>query len=1012
MKNFVTYSDAEIRPGPQLNVVIGPNGTGKSTLVCAMVLGLGGKPAVLGRAKEPRDFIKHGETTAIVECELYGGKKGERNVVIRRKILSDNSSQWKINGQESGIKEVLARVHKMNVQVDNLCQFLPQDKVSSFAEMDPRELLRETELAIHEKLHEQHETLIALKKEENEARTSVESKKKTLTELELANAELRRDVVRFQERERLMVELELLESKRPWVAFEASRLHAVSLQALHKELMKQIEAAEAELAPLEAEAQARSDATKSGAQEEETAKNAVRQLVTKRAQILESLKNLSEKTTMLEGKFEQVEQAEERRQQERRRLTKAIEDFRKQLQQVEAVEEQRLADMEHWKNEIERLKVEEKDISKAGILAQSQLQQLEDKRNKAIQHSKEVGRMRHQMIARLQSADPNIVKCLNLLEQNRAKLRGPVFGPLILHIKCHDNQFALWLDKILTYQQVTGFVFEHDSDRDLFTQWCTEARLPVPTLYFSPNAYSNLHRPLKKAQLVQHGLDGYLDSTFDAPDLVRWTLCNVGRLHTIPYGVDKVKSESHIEALKEFARAEEPVRRFVTPFNQFLFKPSSYASTIVITVQPFKEGASKWVIAQPRIDEENLVREAEAIEAEYKQASDALAQIKQRMAKFKPALDEAKNGLSNAQRSDIKSLKQRLANAENELQGMQVDVQAQRDALQLQIVQSLHNRMDPIVQLSELTPRIVEAEFGSAELLLKRGFLKSLAEKAFQAFSDARQQFAGLEERTKNAAREFNEAKENTRALKADAQKRSTRTPELEAKWATLPESLEDLDSNIENNRIRISAISPNRDVMDKFEARAKKIEELQGELANFDERLKQQALKIHKIKEVWLPEIKGKVDEINKNFQQFFSEIGCVGEVRLDTSTDDNFEKFGIDIWVSYRQTEAPRKLDARVQSGGERSVATMLYLIAIQQLSDCPFRLVDEINQGMDPMNERMIFDQVTAQASKPNTPQYFLITPKLLPDLNFTPAITMLCVFNGPFVLDQKDWVVSTP
>ena len=41
LENFVTYTFVEIFPGPSLNMVIGPNGTGKSTLVCAICLGLG-----------------------------------------------------------------------------------------------------------------------------------------------------------------------------------------------------------------------------------------------------------------------------------------------------------------------------------------------------------------------------------------------------------------------------------------------------------------------------------------------------------------------------------------------------------------------------------------------------------------------------------------------------------------------------------------------------------------------------------------------------------------------------------------------------------------------------------------------------------------------------------------------------------------------------------------------------------------------------------------------------------
>lgn len=46
LKNFVTYTASEFFPGPRLNMVIGPNGTGKSTLVCAICLGLGWKTEV------------------------------------------------------------------------------------------------------------------------------------------------------------------------------------------------------------------------------------------------------------------------------------------------------------------------------------------------------------------------------------------------------------------------------------------------------------------------------------------------------------------------------------------------------------------------------------------------------------------------------------------------------------------------------------------------------------------------------------------------------------------------------------------------------------------------------------------------------------------------------------------------------------------------------------------------------------------------------------------------------
>lgn len=88
------------------------------------------------------------------------------------------------------------------------------------------------------------------------------------------------------------------------------------------------------------------------------------------------------------------------------------------------------------------------------------------------------------------------------------------------------------------------------------------------------------------------------------------------------------------------------------------------------------------------------------------------------------------------------------------------------------------------------------------------------------------------------------------------------------------------------------------------------------------------------------------------------------------------------------------------------------MLYLVSLQDLTECPFRLVDEINQGMDPTNERMIFEEVSKSACRPGQPQFFLITPKLLPGLVYTPEMTVLCVMNGPWMVDQKGKFFSFP
>ena len=52
----------------------------------------------------------------------------------------------------------------------------------------------------------------------------------------------------------------------------------------------------------------------------------------------------------------------------------------------------------------------------------------------------------------------------------------------------------------------------------------------------------------------------------------------------------------------------------------------------------------------------------------------------------------------------------------------------------------------------------------------------------------------------------------------------------------------------------------------------------------------------------------------------------------------------------MKFRDAEPLRELNQYHQSGGERSVSTVLYMMALQELAKCPFRCVDEINQVGD--------------------------------------------------------------
>lgn len=50
------------------------------------------------------------------------------------------------------------------------------------------------------------------------------------------------------------------------------------------------------------------------------------------------------------------------------------------------------------------------------------------------------------------------------------------------------------------------------------------------------------------------------------------------------------------------------------------------------------------------------------------------------------------------------------------------------------------------------------------------------------------------------------------------------------------------------------------------------------------------------------------------------------------------------------------------------------------------------------MDEKNERYVFDLI-ADVSRSNSSQYFLLSPKLLYDLNYTEEMKVHIIFNGP-------------
>jgi chromosome segregation protein len=125
---------------------------------------------------------------------------------------------------------------------------------------------------------------------------------------------------------------------------------------------------------------------------------------------------------------------------------------------------------------------------------------------------------------------------------------------------------------------------------------------------------------------------------------------------------------------------------------------------------------------------------------------------------------------------------------------------------------------------------------------------------------------------------------------------------------------------------------------------------------------------------QAWRTVIQSLLDRVNLEYQKILVQAQAVGEVRLVNGHD--IEAAGLEILVGFKGGK-PVPLDAYTQSGGERTTATMSFLLALQQHVRSPFRAVDEYDIHMDPRNREVIAQMLISTVKDANA-QYIVITP----------------------------------
>ncbi|XP_024907156.1 structural maintenance of chromosomes protein 5 isoform X1 [Pteropus alecto] len=1034
MENFLTYDICEVCPGPHLNMIIGANGTGKSSIVCAICLGLAGKPAFMGRADKVGFFVKRGCSKGMVEIELF---RTSGNLVITREIdVAKNQSFWFINKKSTTQKVVEEQVAALNIQVSNLCQFLPQDKVGEFAKLSKIELLEATEKSIGPpEMHRYHCELKNFREKEKQLETSCKEKTEYLEKMIQRNERYKQDVERFYERKRHLDLIEMLEAKRPWVEYENVRQEYEEVKLARDRVKDEVRKLKEGQIPM----------TRRIEEIETQRHNLESQIKVKATDIKETSQKCKQKQDVIERKdkhIEELQQAlivkqneEHDRQRRISNTRKMIEDLQNELKSTEnCVNLQPQIDA--ITNDLRRVQ-DEKELCESEIIDKHKERETLEKEKKSVNDQiVQFDNLMNQKEDKLRQRYRDTYDAVLWLRNNRDKFKQRVYEPIMLTINMKDNRNAKYIENHIPSNDLRAFVFESQEDMEVFLKEVRDnKKLRVNAVIAPKSSYADRAPSRSLNELKQYGFFSYLRELFDAPAPVMSYLCSQYHIHEVPVGTERTRER--IERVIQETR----LKQIYTAEEKYVVKTSFYSNKVISSNTSLKVAQFLTVtvdLEQRRHLEEHLKeinRKLRAVES----GLIALRETSKHLEHKDNELRQKKKELLE-RKTKKRQLEQKISSKLGSLKLMEQDtcnLEEEERKASTKIKEINVQKAKLVTELTNLIKSCTSLHIQKVNLVLQNTTViseKNKLESDYMAISSqlrlTEQHFIELDESRQRLLQKCKELMKRARqvcnlsAEQTVPQEYQTSGPILPIQqvptipnghnssppmaFQDLPNTLDEIDALLTEERSRASCFTGlNPTVVEEYTKREEEIEQLTQELKIKKVELDKYRENISQVKERWLNPLKELVEKINEKFSNFFSSMQCAGEVDLHTENEEDYDKYGIRIRVKFRSSTQLHELTPHHQSGGERSVSTMLYLMALQELNRCPFRVVDEINQGMDPINERRVFEMVVNTACKENTSQYFFITPKLLQNLPYSEKMTVLFVYNGPHMLEPNRW-----
>ena len=950
-----------------------------------------------------------------------------------------------MDDKKSTQEAVKQYMKELKIDVDNLCSFMPQDKVGNFSQQTPKGILQKTLEAItsidnkEKTLREIQVELTELQLNRNQFQSQLDAKQKTLAQSTQELASMESDVQRINKRKENEELLEILKLK---LSVQTVKLQKEVVADLNRELQaaeKILSDKQDEIEPLESYER---DIKKSVSMYERNMEAAQKGLMSSHKVLGECSQDAHELDEQLADLTVKINNAaKNRRSQEKKR-----DEIVKNIDKVKRT----IASAENKASDVEGRLSEAKDTLHS--LAQDIRELRGDPLEEAKRAVEDIDRGLSEIQRELKAVkDPYVIfkKRLEADHRNRddiefmeefrskkdsLKFQKEVYGPVGMYLDIKDPVVAAMADRAIPRGKQLAYIVQTvEDERKLRSLKRRVQVLTMTNLSTPPRAYSKAFL----SDIKMPGLVEYLTDQIKCPEVVQAYLidaCSLGN-HLL------VRTENLANFRDEHFERLCPLEAGYPPYaNVFVLgrpgegcqlhsgtrsryqRSNLSMKTEEITPQrnsvlgPLEASAS---VGSGELEarKNDLVQKKKKAEAELKQVQD---QIKQHEGKRNETTQ-----LIAALRNEIDKpaqMQRELGKLERDLRDTEKLLSKSSDSLTADLKNDQKKKVEKTMKICETMVKIIhdrsQAEIKLAVEEEALRVLNGILQSAQDAVQDAQNSLAVHRTAVKHVKKRRDEATQESKKYEEDYERLMIQKfPELDkdARNAAFRNYWKDVvvikvpetDVDIITQRIdtvqgQINNISDNPQLLARYNKLKADVEYLQDEVRNMENEADGINEKVDKASERWEEQVESVTQKISVQFSHYMTDLSYDGEVELVKK--GTFDEYEIAMKVRFREGETMSELSGHRHSGGERAVSTIMYLMALQEMTHVPFRAVDEINQGMDERNERLVFDRIVKSCcSKENRPQYFLVSPKLLQGLRAMEHddVTVLMIWNGPGV-----------